>query len=487
MSSCKQVKFLYDLFCRLRPGIPLLALYGTLHQLKRMSIYDKFCHTSRTVLFATDIASRGLDFPAINWVVQFDCPEDVNTYIHRVGRTARFEKGGESLLVLLPSEEQSMMDLLAEKKVPIEKISVNPKKMNSIQRKTEAFLARDVTLKESAQRAFKAYLKNVFLMKNKNVFQLEGLNLDAYARSLGLVITPRVRFIERKLATQGKSLQTDAMNGNNTSLQNANGSVENGSKSKEKQIEFDISDAEDGNEDDLFQVKKVWRFDQDSASPDDDLNLIPMEALPMKKASKSISKATVAKRLLKKNINLNTKSVYDEDGSKQFFSGGVKQAASQFSDELVDKTESGIDIEISKKIMEQEDKVDKEKYRELLKEKNREKKLKLKAQKEQKGAVELSTENDNEVTDFYIDALPDPDEDSNDSNGQLTDDSDFEANHSYSKSDKQNSALTKRKRLPVVSDSSDGESDIEMNSSKKQKSIPDLNYYEDMALKLLNH
>src|SRR5699024_6722326 len=64
MSSCKQVKFVYELFCRLRPGIPLLALYGTLHQMKRMSIYDKFCHTSRTVLFATDIASRGLDFPA---------------------------------------------------------------------------------------------------------------------------------------------------------------------------------------------------------------------------------------------------------------------------------------------------------------------------------------------------------------------------------------------------------------------------------------
>lgn len=30
------------------------------------------------------------DFPAVNWVIQFDCPEDANTYIHRVGRTARF-------------------------------------------------------------------------------------------------------------------------------------------------------------------------------------------------------------------------------------------------------------------------------------------------------------------------------------------------------------------------------------------------------------
>ena len=45
------------------------------------------------VLFATDIAARGLDFPTIDWVVQLDCPEDVAAYIHRVGRTARYVAG----------------------------------------------------------------------------------------------------------------------------------------------------------------------------------------------------------------------------------------------------------------------------------------------------------------------------------------------------------------------------------------------------------
>lgn len=48
------------LFCRMRPGISLLALYGSLHQLKRMSVYDEFCKKQAVVLFATDIASRGL-------------------------------------------------------------------------------------------------------------------------------------------------------------------------------------------------------------------------------------------------------------------------------------------------------------------------------------------------------------------------------------------------------------------------------------------
>jgi ATP-dependent RNA helicase DDX10/DBP4 len=58
------------------------------------------------VLFATDIASRGIDFPAVDWVIQYDCPEDINTYIHRVGRTARYKSKGNALLFLLPSESK---------------------------------------------------------------------------------------------------------------------------------------------------------------------------------------------------------------------------------------------------------------------------------------------------------------------------------------------------------------------------------------------
>ena len=57
-------------------------------------------------MFATDVASRGLDFPGVNWVVQMDCPEDVDTYIHRAGRTARYEDGGEALLMLTLNEEK---------------------------------------------------------------------------------------------------------------------------------------------------------------------------------------------------------------------------------------------------------------------------------------------------------------------------------------------------------------------------------------------
>jgi ATP-dependent RNA helicase DDX10/DBP4 len=81
-----------------------------------------------------------------------DCPEDANTYIHRVGRTARYEKGGEALLMLLPSEGPAMIEQLSAKKIPINMIRINPKKEWSIQGKLEALLASDRILKEAAQR-----------------------------------------------------------------------------------------------------------------------------------------------------------------------------------------------------------------------------------------------------------------------------------------------------------------------------------------------
>ena len=75
-------------------------------------------------LFATDIASRGIDFPAVDWVIQYDCPESVVNYIHRAGRTARYKSKGNSLLFLLKSEKK-FIERLEEAKVPIKKVKAN--------------------------------------------------------------------------------------------------------------------------------------------------------------------------------------------------------------------------------------------------------------------------------------------------------------------------------------------------------------------------
>lgn len=56
------------------------------------------------VLLCTDVAARGLDFPAVSTIIQYDPAGDPAEYVHRVGRTARMGQQGEALLFLLPSE-----------------------------------------------------------------------------------------------------------------------------------------------------------------------------------------------------------------------------------------------------------------------------------------------------------------------------------------------------------------------------------------------
>ncbi|XP_057346675.1 probable ATP-dependent RNA helicase DDX10 isoform X4 [Manis pentadactyla] len=191
------VQYLYRVFCRLRPGISILALHGRQHQMRRMEVYNEFVCKRAAVLFATDIAARGLDFPAVNWVLQFDCPEDANTYIHRAGRTARYKEDGEALLILLPSEEKGMVQQLLQKKVPVKEIRINPEKLTDIQKKLESFLAQDQDLKERAQRCFVSYIRSVYLMKDKEVFDVSKLPIPEYALSLGLAVAPRIRFLQK--------------------------------------------------------------------------------------------------------------------------------------------------------------------------------------------------------------------------------------------------------------------------------------------------
>lgn len=90
-----------------------------------------------------------------------------------------------------------MIAQLQEKKVPINRIQVNPEKLQNVQLKLEAFLAQEIDQKERAQRCFVSYLRSVYLMKNKDVFDVFQLQLEEFANSLGLAVAPRVRFMDK--------------------------------------------------------------------------------------------------------------------------------------------------------------------------------------------------------------------------------------------------------------------------------------------------
>ncbi|OTA95456.1 hypothetical protein M434DRAFT_393698 [Hypoxylon sp. CO27-5] len=194
LSSGKQVRFVYESFRHLQPGIPLLHLHGRQKQIARLEITSRFAAAKYSCLFATDVVARGVDFPAVDWVVQMDCPEDTDTYIHRVGRTARYERNGKAVLFLDPSEEEGMLKRLEQRKVPIHKVNVREKKKQSIKNQIQDMCFKNPDLKYLGQKAFISYTRSVHLQKDKEIFDLKKLDLDAYADSLGLPGAPQIRF-----------------------------------------------------------------------------------------------------------------------------------------------------------------------------------------------------------------------------------------------------------------------------------------------------
>jgi ATP-dependent RNA helicase DDX47/RRP3 len=78
-------------------GFQAVCLHGKMPQTKRLGALAKFKTGGRNILIATDVASRGLDIPGVDFVINYDVPQSSKDYIHRVGRTARAGKSGKSV------------------------------------------------------------------------------------------------------------------------------------------------------------------------------------------------------------------------------------------------------------------------------------------------------------------------------------------------------------------------------------------------------
>lgn len=78
-------------------GLTAVPLHGQMSQNKRLAALNKFKAKSRSILISTDVASRGLDIPHVDIVINFDIPTHSKDYIHRVGRTARAGRSGRAI------------------------------------------------------------------------------------------------------------------------------------------------------------------------------------------------------------------------------------------------------------------------------------------------------------------------------------------------------------------------------------------------------
>jgi len=78
-------------------GLSVVTVNGQMSQTKRLGSLARFKQKDAKILVATDVASRGLDIPSVDLVINYDLPMNPKDYIHRVGRTARAGKAGRAI------------------------------------------------------------------------------------------------------------------------------------------------------------------------------------------------------------------------------------------------------------------------------------------------------------------------------------------------------------------------------------------------------
>ncbi|PWI66918.1 hypothetical protein PCL_04424 [Purpureocillium lilacinum] len=204
-SSCNSVKYYAELLNYI--DCPVLDLHGKQKQQKRTNTFFEFSNASHGVLICTDVAARGLDIPAVDFIVQFDPPDNTRDYIHRVGRTARGADGkGRSLMFLQPNEVGFLSHLKAAR-VPVVEFDFPTKKILNVQSQLEKLIGKNYYLQQSAKEAFKSYLHAYASHSLRSVYDINKLDLAKVAKSFGFTTPPRVDI------TLGQSMSRDRVQG----------------------------------------------------------------------------------------------------------------------------------------------------------------------------------------------------------------------------------------------------------------------------------
>ena len=193
-NSCKEVEFYNDLLNYV--GIKVKSIHGDLKQSIREEIYKNFFDIEKGILLCTDIAQRGLDFPQVDWIINYDLPLSPNEYLHRVGRTARGPNSfGKSLLILMDNE-MDMLKRLKDRNIILKEYEFDKSKIIDIQDKFETLINSNPAFENLAQDAYKSYIFSYMYSKINNVDNLENiekLDKEKVVKSFGLRKVPFIK------------------------------------------------------------------------------------------------------------------------------------------------------------------------------------------------------------------------------------------------------------------------------------------------------
>ncbi|EUT89389.1 hypothetical protein PFAG_01542 [Plasmodium falciparum Santa Lucia] len=189
-NNCMSVQFYNDLLNYI--DIPTYCIHGKKKQNKRLKSFHDFSAAKCAILLCTNVAARGLDIPNVNYIIQYDPPDDSKEYIHRVGRTCRGQDSNGSAIIFLMKHELKFLNYLKFYNIPINQFAYDPNKLINIQSHIQSIVTKNFHLHKMAREAFKSYLNGYITYALKDVFDVNNLNLLLTSKNFGLEVPPKV-------------------------------------------------------------------------------------------------------------------------------------------------------------------------------------------------------------------------------------------------------------------------------------------------------
>src|SRR5690606_27210555 len=132
--TCKCVNYFHKLLQiasnKFKKKFELIVLHGKMAKGKRKNSIYEFSKASNGILLCTDVAARGLDIPQVDYVIQYDPPVKPVEFVHRIGRTARMDAKGVSL-VYIDDHELSYIEEIRNQGISIKQVKT-PENVSNI-------------------------------------------------------------------------------------------------------------------------------------------------------------------------------------------------------------------------------------------------------------------------------------------------------------------------------------------------------------------
>lgn len=196
VSTCSSVDYLAMILpIVLGDDFLLVPLHGKHASNVRQKNFTRFTtSTTPSVLLTTDVASRGLDIPSVDLVVQIDPPSDPKTFIHRCGRAGRAGRRGLSIVLLHPGREEDYVSFLEVRKTPVAPFNLpTPSSDVDAAVATQSIrkaLLKDRAIHDKAQKAFVSWLRSYSKHQASSIFRVPDLDWEALGKAWGLLRLP---------------------------------------------------------------------------------------------------------------------------------------------------------------------------------------------------------------------------------------------------------------------------------------------------------